>query len=337
MITVNPPAASGAAWLPTLLLLAIGPGLAGCGGGDGPRFAPGDTSAPLALTLANALAVSGEVERATEAASTIAAGLVPELEAGVIADLVASGSSGAVAAFTTGCGFAGTATLSATLAGGFQYAPGDRFVVTFAGCQSTPAAPLLNGQADITVASFAGSIATLDYTLVVDVAGTQFSAAPAGFGTITAAATGTWRQGYSSDFNGVLPVRLVQTITSPALDLVAGGAQFTWTSLSLESAREFAAGVPTTVTLSSAGTVDSERLGGSVAVTTPVLLSAPADNDPGTSFSIGRRLVTGAGNTAIRLVPQNAVEVRLDVDVTGDGITDGFIDTTWTQIRAAAP
>jgi hypothetical protein len=317
----------------SLLVLA----LAGCGGGDGSSFAPGDTSSPLALGLANALAVSGEVERANEAAATIAGGLVPELEAGVIADLATSGSAGTVPAFTTGCGFAGTATLAATLAGGSQYAPGDRFTVTFTGCQSSAAAPSLSGQVDVTIVSFAGSLATLDYTLVVDVAASQFAATPSGFGTFTATATGPFRLGSSSDFSGVLPVRLVQSITSPALDLVAGSARLTWTTLVLETARQFAAGVPATVTLASSGTIDSERLGGSVVVATPVLLAGPADIDPTTSFSTGIRTVTGGGSTAVRLLPQNSVLVRLDVDVTGDGITDGSIDTTWTQLRAAAP
>ena len=120
----------GMARLGSLVLLA---GLNACG--DGGSFSPNDSSTPLALTAANALAVSGEIDLAHLAAGDVTGGIIGELESGVIADLVGSGAGGAVPAFTVGCDFAGTATLSGTISGGSTYSPGDRIVATFAGCQ----------------------------------------------------------------------------------------------------------------------------------------------------------------------------------------------------------
>jgi hypothetical protein len=116
-----------------------------------------------------------------------------------------------------------------------------------------------------------------------------------------------------------------------------GNASFTWRSLAAQSVLQFAAGIPSLSTLTAAGDIASERLNGSVAVATPVTLVAPADNDPATSFASGQRTMSGSGGSSIRLQPQNATEVRLSVDATGDGLVDDVIDTTWTAIRASSP
>jgi hypothetical protein len=314
--------------------VALLAGLAACG--DGGSFAPNDSSTPLALTAANALAVSGEIDLAHLAAGDVTGGIIGELESGVIADLVGSASGGAVPAFTVGCAFAGTATLSGTLSGGSGYFAGDRIIATFAGCQLAPPAPALTGDADITVVSFTGSLATSNFVLVVDVVADGLAvASPVAVRTSTG--DGTFRLAYTSEYNGVVPVRLTQVATSPALDLAVGNARFTWRSLAAQAVLQFAAGIPSLSTLAASGDIDSERLNGSVAVATPVTLIAPADNDPATSFASGQRTMTGSGSSSVRLQPQNATEVRLSVDSTGDGIVDDVIDTTWTAIRTSSP
>jgi hypothetical protein len=309
--------------------------LAACGDGGG-SFAPGDTSTPLALTAANALAVSGEIDLAHLAAGDVTGGLISELQSGVIADLIGSGAGGVVPTFTVGCNFAGTATLGGTISGGSTYAPGDRITATFAGCQFAPTAPALSGGADITVVSFAGALGTSNFVLVVDVTASSLAVASAAAAR-TATGTGPFRLAYTSEFNGALPVRLTQAATSPSLDLAVGNARFTWRNLATEAAAQFAGGILSSSTLVAAGEIDSTRLNGRVVVATPVTLQAPADNNPATSFATGLRTMGGSGNSSVRLQPQNATEVRLSVDATGDGIIDAVIDTTWTVIRSTAP
>ncbi|MBL8223938.1 MAG: hypothetical protein JNM50_01300 [Chromatiales bacterium] len=322
---------TGMARLGSLALLA---GLTACG--DGGSFAPNDSSTPLGLTAANALAVTGEIDLAHFSAGDVTGGLTSELQAGVIADLVSSGAGGAVPAFTVGCDFAGTATLSGTISGGSTYFAGDRIVATFTGCQIAPASPALTGAADITVVSFAGSLATSNFTLVVDVVADGLAVASAAVGR-TSTGDGPFRLSFTSEYNGAVPVRLTQVARSPALDLAIGNASFKWRSLVAQAVLQFAAGIPSQSTLAAAGDIDSERLNGSVAVATPVTLVAPADNDPATSFASGQRTMGGSGSSSIRLQPQNATEVRLSVDSTGDGVVDDVIDTTWTAIRASSP
>jgi hypothetical protein len=309
-------------------------GLTACGGGG--SFAPNDSSTPLGLNAANALAVTGEIDLAHLAAGDVTGGLVGELESGVIADLVGSGVGGAVPTFTVGCDFAGTATLTGTISGGSTYFAGDRIVATFAGCQIAPTAAVLTGGAEITVVSFAGSLATSNFTLVVDVVADALAVASPG-AVRTSTGDGPFRLSYTSEYNGAVPVRLTQVATSPSLDLAVGNASFTWCTLTARSVLQFAAGIASLSTLSASGDIDSERLNGSVAVATPVTLVAPVDNDPATSFASGQRTMSGSGSSSIRLQPQNATEVRLSVDSTGDGLVDDVIDTTWTAIRASTP
>jgi hypothetical protein len=314
--------------------LALLAGLTACG--DGGSFAPNDSSTPLTLTAANAVAVAGEIDLAHSAAGDVTGGLIGELQSGVIADLIGSGTGGAVPAFTVGCDFAGTATLGGTLSGGSTYFAGDRITATFAGCQIAPAAPALTGGADITVVSFAGSLATSSFTLVVDVVADALAvASPVAVRTSTG--DGSFRLSYTSEYSGAVPVRLTQVATSPSLDLTVGNAAFTWRTLAAQSVQQFAAGIPSQSTLAASGDIGSERLNGSVAVATPVTLVAPTDNDPATSFASGQRTMAGSGSSSIRLQPQNATEVRLSVDSTGDGVVDDVIDTTWTAIRASSP
>lgn len=314
--------------------LALLAGLTACG--DGGSFAPNDSSTPLALTAANALAVASEIDLAHLAAGDITGGLVGELQSGVIADLVGSGASGAVPAFTVGCDFAGTATLSGTLSGSSTYFAGDRIIATFAGCQLAPTSAALSGAAEITVVSFVGSLATSNFVLVVDVVADGLAvASPVSVRTSTG--DGPFRLAYTSEYSGAVPVRLTQVATSPSLDLTVGNAAFTWRTLAAQSVQQFAAGIPSQSTLVASGDIDSERLNGSVAVTTPVTLVAPTDNDPATSFASGQRTMAGSGSSSIRLQPQNATEVRLSVDSTGDGVVDDVIDTTWTAIRSSSP
>ncbi len=111
------------------------------------------------------------------------------------------------------------------------------------------------------------------------------------------------------------------------------GEDFTELTLYSISLQENADG---SFVLSSQGTLESSFIGGIVTFETPQDLT-------GTDFDInnpsaGQVLVTGAGNSTVRLRVVNTVIVELDVDDEGDGFDAGDITLTssWDELSAAS-
>jgi len=87
-------------------------------------------------------------------------------------------------------------------------------------------------------------------------------------------------------------------------------------------------------TITSAGTVNSSALGGSVYFTTQTALSGI--NISTFAPDAGKMTIIGSGNSKVVLTAVGGGSIQLDVDADGDGQTDlgGVQSGTWTEINA---
>lgn len=86
---------------------------------------------------------------------------------------------------------------------------------------------------------------------------------------------------------------------------------------------------PSPYTTTSSGTLDSTQLAGVIRYSTPVAFEG-LGNDYASS---GEFLVEGLGSS-LRLIAENNVDVRIEVDTDGDGTVDVTINTTWAELTA---
>ncbi len=99
------------------------------------------------------------------------------------------------------------------------------------------------------------------------------------------------------------------------MQITAGGETLTLTDYNIQETENQATGA---CTISINATVSSSSLGGSVTVTTEVALTGVEAFDA----DYGRITCVGAGNTSVTVIVVDSVNVQLEVDLNGDGITD---------------
>ena len=87
--------------------------------------------------------------------------------------------------------------------------------------------------------------------------------------------------------------------------------------------------VPTSYLAELNGRLQSTVLGGSVDYETVESVQASGDDNPPYTGVI---LITGAENSAVRIVIVSDEVVRLEIDVDGNGVVDEFVDTTWAAL-----
>ncbi|RMH13304.1 MAG: hypothetical protein D6698_14180, partial [Gammaproteobacteria bacterium] len=81
-------------------------------------------------------------------------------------------------------------------------------------------------------------------------------------------------------------------------------------------------------TVKLSGKISSTALGGSVTIDINPALEGTGNNDP---FA-GEALITGANGASIRIIALDAVNVRMQIDLDGDGVVDETRDVTWAQL-----
>lgn len=82
-------------------------------------------------------------------------------------------------------------------------------------------------------------------------------------------------------------------------------------------------------TMSASGTLNSTQLSGIVNYSTPTEFSGEGFSFP----SAGVLLVEGASSSA-RLIAVDDVNVAIEIDINGDGVTDDTINTTWVALTS---
>lgn len=125
------------------------------------------------------------------------------------------------------------------------------------------------------------------------------------------------------------------TANSPAVFTSISGNSLTIDSnASSESLTNFATTltldgnfVPAPFTMTTSGTLDSTQLSGVVRYSTEQIFQGFEGDFPDS----GEFLVVGV-NSSLRLIAENNVNVRIEIDTDGDGIVDQTINTTWAAL-----
>lgn len=220
---------------------------------------------------------------------------------------------------TTPCAVSGSTTISGDIANPATITPGDFFNIDWDNCDDGVGV-VIDGLLGNTFTSFEGDLLSgqtlLGITLRIDnllaTAGNEFNSA-----------------------DGDIELT-VDTMTPMLATASSTGSIFTVASnISTDTLLNFSSTVtentgmlPSLVTTTASGTIESSQFDGAVTYSTPVPFEALGDAYPYT----GELLVTGANDATLRLIALDEVNVRILADYDGDGATDETIDTTWTEL-----
>jgi hypothetical protein len=326
-----------------VLLSAVG-GLGACGGGGGGNGGganPGIAAAdPLTVTSANAGAVAGTTFDATNGltgSSDGAFGIVPAAvgrastaQIGVIDTLIqqvrraptvfAGAASGvAPAAVQTVNESCDSGSLSGTFNdadGDLNLSTGDTVSLTANNCNS--GGVIVNGSISVSNIVVTGDQITAPYSLQLGLQASNFSVTVGGE-TVVLSGDGTISEVNNDGISSIT------SFSGNGIQITTGGQTLTLTDYTVVATDNTATGG---YSITVDATISSTGLGGSVVVTTTVALTGTGSLDP----SAGQITCVGAGNTRVTLVAVDSINVQLEVDRDGDGVTDETIPATWADI-----
>lgn len=218
------------------------------------------------------------------------------------------------------CLVSGTVTISGDIADPLTLTNGDTFTVESALCNDG-AGEVVDGLIEFTVGDFSGDLLLGTYLLSMDAVVTNLQVV-----------TGT----DTTTSNGDVTVTL-DTSDTPYIEAGTSGTSMTADSnASSETITNFQSGQTVDgnlenlpFTMSASGTLDSTQLDGVVTYSTPTEFSGEGFSFP----SEGVLLVEGEESSA-RLIAIDDVNVRIEIDINGDGTTDEAIDTTWVALTS---
>ncbi len=179
---------------------------------------------------------------------------------------------------------------------------------------------VLSGRVDISVLLIEGAFLTPRFRLDLDVALGDIEIRS---GTDTATADGT----FTLQIDALDWPRVAQGIVGSELVFGLNGERLVLTDFSQE-VRLTGSIAPVSVIETAAGDLDSTSLGGAVDYTTPWSLRAWDGFDP---FA-GEILITGNGGSSVRVVVNDVGSVILEVDESGNGVIDAYIEVTWSEL-----
>lgn len=314
--------------------------IAGCGGGgSGGSSSPAAASAPVTISAANAVQVSGTVYDSAVSldgagsGSNVLTGAVTQTGGGAdiggalvsilrsAQPLVASGQfsgvTGAVLSSSGTCTGGGNFSFSLDdVDNDSAISTGDTMSLTFSSCNE--GGVVLNGGMALGGLVVSGDITSFPYTL-------QF--------TMQMNNLVATENGQSETLNGSLSfsesttdgVASVGTLSGSSIQYTSGGVTATITGFQLNTTDDAATGA---YTLDISATVSSPSMGGEANLVTDTQFQGIGTNNP---FS-GQATITGANNSRVTLLVIDSVNVRLQIDEDGDGVTDSTIDTTWDAL-----
>ena len=309
--------------LPALALTLVA---CGGGGGGGSASNPPPNTSQAVIDSGNAEAVAGRSMNGAFQSSGYggmngAGGFVTVGNGGLSKPAAAGGLAYQIpiGPETTLCAVSGSTTISGDIANPATITPGDFFDIDWDNCDDGLGV-VIDGLLGTTFTSFEGDLLSgqtlIGTTLRIDnllaTAGNAFNSAD---GDI------------ALTMDTMTPMMAIAT-TSGALFTVAS-------NISTETLRNFSSTVtedssmlPSLITTTASGTIESTQFDGAVNYSTPVPFEALGNDYPYT----GELLVTGANNATLRLIALDAVNVRILADYDGDGAIDETIDTTWAEL-----
>ena len=313
--------------------------LSGCGGGGGggssPNTPPGGTGNLATITTQNAPTIAGVVTNAAlddGIIGALAAQQIPTAAASSGAALVLSKISGAASPVlfleagleTVPCDVSGTVDINVTVADPLMLNPGDEFRLEFTACDNGDGA-VTNGAIVMTVASFEGDLTSGQVRIGLTLAVTAFQVTEDGE---TTSATGT----VTFEIDTTMPPLTTITLTVSTLTTTTAGTTETLTNFSVTVSEDDSV-FPTAVTVESSGRISSPRIDGDVIVSTRIALRRTGNEE----FPFAGELeIVAANDATIVVIALDAGNVRLEIDIDGDGAVDETVDTTWQALTAAA-
>jgi len=218
------------------------------------------------------------------------------------------------------CPFGGTVDITQTIANPSAPTVGDRIVAVFTDCDDG-LGYVLNGTMDITIAALQGDMNTNVFLLGLDVVLTNLEVS---YGTEVVTANGSTTITLDSlDF----PI-LTLSIAGTRLQLGAAGELLTLTDFDHSLQTEIGVD-PQPHVADVLGRLGSRLLDGTVDYDTTLSIHVSGDSDP----HQGEMLITGAGNSSVRVVIVDSSNITLEVDTNGDGVIDDSIDTNWAALN----
>ena len=219
------------------------------------------------------------------------------------------------------CLLDGFVTVSGEIADLLTLTRGDTFEVLYELCDDG-AGEIVDGLVAFTVGDFSGDLLLGTYLLSMDAVVTNLQVVT-GTDTITN--------------NGDATVTL-DTMQTPYIEASSSGSAMTvdynarsQTLRNYVSNQTLDAGLQTLpYTMSAAGLLDTTELAGVVQYSTPVTVAGEGADYPDT----GSLLVEGE-NSSARLTAVDNVNVTIEVDTNGDGVTDETINTTWAELASS--
>lgn len=297
--------------------------IAGCGGGG--SDAP--VAVPATITMQNAPAIAGEVSASALESGDLgdllgAGGFVANVGPGLskvaraaVDSKVSAIASQAGGAETIPCTVSGSITISATIADPNTLSPGDSISAQFSMCDDGSGV-VSNGSFQFVINEFGGDLAAGDFNLDVTLIVTNFQVI---------------ENGETSSLDGDVSVSL-STSQGIAAAVTVSGSSLTvsdgTSTATLGSFSTTVGGDGVTYTVDSQGTLNASDFEGQVTYDTPVVFQGTGEEYPFT----GELLITGANDATIRLIALDSQNVRLELDLDGDGAVDEIIDTTWVAI-----
>lgn len=222
---------------------------------------------------------------------------------------------------TVDCGVSGTVTSSGDIADPVTptLTPGDTISIIFNSCDDG-VGEVLDGAIDYTVDAFSGDLQSGLYQLVMTLQTTAFQ-------VTTAAGQET--------LNGDATVDL-DTRQSPAVTAsVTGSSLTTDRVVTTETLTDYsttqtanAGQTPSPYSILASGVLEHTDIDGPVAYSTPTMFEGFDTNYPST----GLLLITAPEGTFLRLIALDDVNVRLEMDSTGDGSVDSIEDLSWDSL-----
>lgn len=217
------------------------------------------------------------------------------------------------------CAYSGSMNISAKVSDPDTLTKGDIIKLTFNAC-AISYDETINGQLTMTINNFSGNIDSP--AILLDVK-TQFSDLTVSSST------------YSSTMNGDISVALDRLTEKAKINI--SGNSFTTTSIgNTQSISNFAntyskdsSQFPVLLSLAGKGIVGSSQFSGVVSYQTPVSFAAWGDNFPDT----GELLITGANNATLHLTVLSDIDIQINADYNGDGVTDETFYMTWSELK----
>jgi len=327
----------------TLIAAASAALIAACGGSssnDGGPVGGGNTANPATITAANAPAVAGVVAEAALgqgiftsifspgipiASSGAGTAVAPLLKPVLSAAMKKAGPSQlyAASAGQTDCAVSGTVDIQIDVADPLAPSVNDTFIFDFTNCDDG-VGTVVNGGMTMTITAVGGDPATGNFLLGMRI---EFAAFAVTEGGETSAASGS----VNIEIDTSNPPLTTISVSTSTLVTTSAGTEEVLTSFTVDITED-ASTFPAAVTVETAFTLSSPRIGGAVTVTTSLSLQSMGEEYP----YMGELRISGADGAVIVMIALDANTVRLQIDIDGDGGPDDTLDLTWDELMAAA-